>query len=116
MADTWGAMKLMSNGESFMEFDVKLESYNIIAKKVSERCQDNQTIFLAFHLCKSQKCNPELKLECGLLRARQLRLPFLQTEPRRLQGVIIGIINHHYCLLAQNAFTANTAQNMHYKV
>ena len=37
MANTWGPMKLMANGESFMEFDVKLESYNIIAKKVSER-------------------------------------------------------------------------------
>ena len=37
LADTWGPMKLMSNGESFMQFDVRLESYNIIDKKVSER-------------------------------------------------------------------------------
>ena len=37
MTNTWGPLKLISNGESFSEFDVRLESYNIIAKKVSER-------------------------------------------------------------------------------
>ena len=37
MANTWGPMRLTSNGESFTEFDVRLKSYNIIAKKVSER-------------------------------------------------------------------------------
>ena len=37
MANTWGPMKVTSNGESFAEFDVRLESYNIIGKKVSER-------------------------------------------------------------------------------
>ena len=55
MANTWGAMKLMSNGESFMEFDVRLESYNIIAKKVSERCGNNKTLFIIFNFSKISK-------------------------------------------------------------
>ena len=53
MSNTWGPMKLVSNGESFMEFDMRLESYNIIGKKVSERWKNYHFQNLSWKVLKS---------------------------------------------------------------
>ena len=95
----------MANGESFMEFDVRLESYNIIAKKVSERWRSNRKVQ------NDGKFTKGLKLESGRLRVHLRQLAFLLEEPRRSQGVAVMSLwgfhlYSHFSLLFLGSFSA----------